>query len=498
VGAAPSLRQYDLPELRSLAAGEIRTFETRNEGAAGKKRIALRISVKDTPFSLVCIVDAKDTIGDVNPDQLLTRMAIQALVIFAGLFFIFGLTIRYLILQTRLKDSTIRERDIGEKNRQLEIEILERKRVEKALREKTALLSGLLTSIPDIVFFKDKEGIYLGCNAEFARFVGQDTSNIVGSTDHALFSQEIADSFREQDRIMMDHGEPRHNEEWIDYTDGTRILLDTLKAPLIDGYGQIIGMLGVSRDITVRKQAEEELRLAKEKAERANQAKDDLISNVSHELRTPLASIIGFTTTIFDDKELSEEMREEFLRIVISEGRKLSNLIDDILDLSRIESGKIDFHFGTHEAGALLGEMKRIFQNQFDEKVVKLIIKSPKEDAFITCDESRINQVLRNLISNALKFTPAGGSVFVGVENASNRDIEITVKDTGIGIPEDDIPHIFEKFYRAKHNGVLFSGTGLGLTITKSIIDQHGGSIRVVCAEAAGAAFHVTLPRFTT
>lgn len=143
------------------------------------------------------------------------------------------------------------------------VDISERKNAENALREKTALLSGLLASIPDIIFFKDRQGVYLGCNPEFSRFVGKDTAGIIGSTDYDLFGKDVADSFREQDRIMMDKGEPRRNEEWIEYPDGTKILIETLKAPLRDAEGKIIGLLGVSRDITKRKMAEEEnIRLA--------------------------------------------------------------------------------------------------------------------------------------------------------------------------------------------------------------------------------------------
>ncbi len=145
------------------------------------------------------------------------------------------------------------------------LDIGERKQAEEALRATTALLSGLLTSIPDIVFYKDEQGVYLGCNPEFARFVGRDAADIVGATDNELFGKEIADSFRERDRIMMARGGPRHNEEWIQYPDGTRVLVDTLKAPLKDGDGQVIGLLGVSRDISARKRAEEALRESEER-----------------------------------------------------------------------------------------------------------------------------------------------------------------------------------------------------------------------------------------
>jgi PAS domain S-box-containing protein len=138
-------------------------------------------------------------------------------------------------------------------------DITARKQAEEVLREKTALLTGLLASIPDIIFFKNPAGVYLGCNSEFARLVGRDVPGVVGASDHDLFGAETADFFRAQDRLMMDRGVPRHNEEWIQYPDGARILIDTLKAPLRDADGQVIGLLGVSRDITARKQAEEAL-----------------------------------------------------------------------------------------------------------------------------------------------------------------------------------------------------------------------------------------------
>ncbi|MEI6424485.1 MAG: PAS domain S-box protein, partial [Lentisphaerota bacterium] len=118
------------------------------------------------------------------------------------------------------------------------------------LREKTSILSGLLTSIPDMVFFKNKEGVYLGCNPEFARFANRDIPDIVGSTDYDLFDKELADFFRTQDCIMMEHNMPRHNEEWVQYPDGARVLLDTAKAPLMDADGRVLGLLGVGRDIT--------------------------------------------------------------------------------------------------------------------------------------------------------------------------------------------------------------------------------------------------------
>ena len=139
-------------------------------------------------------------------------------------------------------------------------DISEQKSLEAQLSEKTLLLEGLLDSIPDIVFFKDMDGVYLGCNPEFARFVGRDKAKIIGHTDYDLFDKQVADDFRKNDRFMLDQGMARHNEEWIDYPDGDRALIDTFKAPLRSINGEIIGVLGISRDITERKRMEESLR----------------------------------------------------------------------------------------------------------------------------------------------------------------------------------------------------------------------------------------------
>jgi PAS domain S-box-containing protein len=180
-------------------------------------------------------------------------------------------------------------------------DITARKRAEEALQASEALLAGLLASMPDIIFFKDPAGVYLGCNPEFARLVGRDVPGVVGSTDHDLFGAETADFFRAQDHLMMDRGVPRHNEEWIQYPDGARVLIDTLKAPLRDTGGQVIGLLGVSRDITARRQAEEALRMSearlREVLENSQDAsyKRDLRSNAYAYLSPVFTRISGYT-----------------------------------------------------------------------------------------------------------------------------------------------------------------------------------------------------------
>jgi PAS domain S-box-containing protein len=398
------------------------------------------------------------------------------------------------------KKVTERTEQLSEANRLLTAEIFERNRAEVALQNETDRLSLAVRAGGVGIWDYDVEKNHLVWDEQMFVLYGITRDKFDGAYEAWQTGLHPDDRQRADAEIQM----ALRNEKEFDtqfrvvWPNGTIRHIRALALVQRNTSGKPINMIGTNWDISDLKRAEQELKIAKEKAEMANRAKDDLISNVSHELRTPLASIIGFTSTIFEDKELSEEMRDEFLHIVLSEGRRLSNLVDDILDVSRIESGKIDFHFETHEVGKLVEGFQQIFQNQFDEKGVELVIKTPKEEIFITCDESRINQVLKNLISNALKFTPAGGSVFVNVEKINSTELGIKIRDTGIGIPEDDIIHIFEKFYRANHHGGQFSGTGLGLTITKTIIDHHGGSIRVVSAEGAGSSFCITLPRFRT
>ena len=393
---------------------------------------------------------------------------------------------------------TERTGQLSEANSQLTEEVNEHRHTELALQVSEARVRAITDSAHDAILMMDPNGNISYWNAAAERIFGYVRNEAIGKNLHQF--------------IALQRYRPAHNAAYRGFQktgqgdivgttlelqanckNGSEITIELSVSSLHlhDGWHAV----GVLRDVTNRKQAEAELLFAKEKAELASMAKDDLISNVSHELRTPLASIIGFTSTIREDKDLPEEMRDEFLGIVLVESRRLSTLIDDLLDVSRIESGRIELHPGTHEAAKLFEALRPTFQSLFDKKGVKLIIPNPEENMLITCDLNRMNQVLQNLLSNALKFTPAGGSVFVGIEMRGNEELEITVKDTGLGIPENDIPFIFEKFYRGKHPGVLFGGTGLGLAIAKTIIDQHGGSIRVESAGGEGSVFHVTLPR---
>ncbi len=219
--------------------------------------------------------------------------------------------------------------------------------------------------------------------------------------------------------------------------------------------------------------------------------KSEFLSTAAHELRTPLTSIMGFSEILLQ-KETSEERRNKFLKIINEESMGLSALINDLLDLSRIESGKGFKMIKTPtDIGAIIRENIDIFQHQTDKHTFKVNI--PGSLAKIEADKDKISQVTENLISNALKFSPEGGDITVSIKE--NKDeIKVSVLDAGMGIPEKDLQDIFEKFYRASNVSTeAIEGTGLGLAIVKYIIESHEGKLSVESKLDKGSTFSFLL-----
>ena len=260
---------------------------------------------------------------------------------------------------------------------------------------------------------------------------------------------------------------------------------------------EFAGIVSVFENVTQRKNFENELVEAKNKAEDSDRLKSAFLANMSHEIRTPMNAILGFSDLLSTD-EYSPEEKMEFIEMIKSSGRLLLNLINDIIDISKIEAGELKIQPSEFKLLDLMEEMSQGFRQQMDrngKSHVKLLLTHQDElkNALITTDRLRLQQIMTNLLSNAMKFTPEGEIEFGAL--AINNSYEFFVRDTGIGIPEHKLEVVFERFRQADDSHTrLFGGTGLGLAITKHLIELLNGKIWVESQEGKGTAFYFTLP----
>lgn len=262
---------------------------------------------------------------------------------------------------------------------------------------------------------------------------------------------------------------------------------------------RVIGLIGVGKDVSLQRKIEKELSDLKPKlveAERlialerarsshqkmmldeVNQMKSEFVSNISHELRTPLASIVGFSETIASDPNMPVEMRNEFNLIILNEGKRLAKLINDVLDLSRMETGRIAINKSKVNIVKLIQRMINNNRGLIDAKNLSLTTELPSDEIIIEADEERLLQALDSLMDNSIKFTNEGGRVKVILNNLY-REVEIVITDTGIGIPAKDIPFLFQKFYKVNRPDSDIPGAGMGLVFVKQIVDLHKGLINI-------------------
>jgi len=227
--------------------------------------------------------------------------------------------------------------------------------------------------------------------------------------------------------------------------------------------------------------------------EKLERVRKDFVINVSHELRTPLASIQGYTETLIDGALNDPEHNLRFLRIIRHNAERLTRITEDLLTLSRIEQKRQKFEFDSHPVSVLLADAIDLMRPIAKKNNIGLELKPPAYAA-VWCDSEAVSQILSNLLDNAIKYTHSGGSIFVGAQSKGDF-IEIFVRDTGIGIPPEDVPRLFERFYRVdKARSRELGGTGLGLSIVKHLVAAQGGSIRVESTVNQGSTFFFTLP----
>ncbi|WP_166827046.1 ATP-binding protein [Thalassoroseus pseudoceratinae] len=379
--------------------------------------------------------------------------------------------------------------------------ITEHRRSQASLRKAYSLLHAVTEGIGDAVFVKDTKGRYLMINSAGARNMNRQKDKILGQTDDKFFTPEVVRTIREIDQAVIATGEP-HSWEQERIIDGKKQLFHITKLPHRDESGKISGVMGIARDITAPKKAESELREAKELAEAANKAKDRFLAILSHELRTPLTPVLATVNYMATRDNLPAEFREEMTMIrrnVEMEAR----LIDDLLDLTRINRGKIELHFEAVDAHATLRRALEICQADIDTRQLEVTQAMRAGNCFIWADPARVQQVFWNLINNAVKFTPHGGRISLRTRMESSDDEENTdrlvveIADSGVGIAPDVLPRIFSAFEQGERTVTRqFGGLGLGLAISRALVKMHKNASLTAVSEGVdkGATFIVSFP----
>ncbi|WP_406661877.1 PocR ligand-binding domain-containing protein [Methanolobus sp. ZRKC3] len=385
---------------------------------------------------------------------------------------------------------------LGYNNLRLIRELNERKLAEERLRESEAKLRTVVDTIPDLVWLKNTDGVYLICNSKFERFFGAKEAEIVGKTDYDFVEKELADFFTQKDKAAIGSDRPVMNEEEVVYADdGHREVLETINNPMYDSNGNLVGVLGIGRDITSHKIAEETLLQAKIEAELANRFKNEFIAIVSHELKTPLSSIIGFSEFLLD--EMSGGMNEEqvkYINDIFKSGNHLLEVVNSILDISMIESGKIELYYELFSVSDAIDEVISILLPLALKKSIDIDVKIEMQLEDINADKTKFKQILYNLASNAIKFTPENGSVMLTGKQIDNM-LQICVEDTGMGIPKENLEEIFNPFKQGyPYLTRIHGGTGLGLSIAKNFVELHNGSIWVESEVGKGSTFTFAIP----
>ncbi|MBD9676955.1 transporter substrate-binding domain-containing protein [Pseudomonas sp. PDM18] len=382
-------------------------------------------------------------------------------------------------------------------NRRLSIQVAERARAEAEERRQRSTLLALINSIPDPIWFKDTQGRYLGVNQAFADCLGRSPQDIVGRSDQQMFSRAAGAGRQERDRQALTEREPYASEGWVVYPDGRRVLFDTLRSAFHDDQGRLLGLVGVSRDVTARKSTELALAEARDLAEEAAQLKSDFLANMSHEIRTPLNIIIGLAHLL--QETTLDPQQVDYLGKIQGSGQYLLELISDILDLSRVEAGKLEFEHIGFDLERLLGELFDLFNIRAASKGLAVRCEiDPRVPAQVVGDSLRLRQILMNYGNNALKFTEQGEVVLIvrlEDEDEDSLQLYFAFRDTGIGITELQQERLFESFQQADSSITRrYGGSGLGLAICKKLAEAMGGSVGVESEPNRGSLFWCRLP----
>lgn len=373
-------------------------------------------------------------------------------------------------------------------------DITENKLAQIKIQNSQLFLEKIINATPIPIFIKDEDHRFIMINDSFCSFFNYSREEMLGKSDYDFFQKEEADIFWERDNQVLTTKIENINEEKITKTDGTEHTIITKKSALELGDSRLV-LIGIIEDITKQKKYEDNLKKSKEYAEQASKIKSEFLANMSHEIRTPMNGILGFIN-LLADTDLNEEQKD-FVTQVQKSSNLLLNIINDILDISKIEAGKMNLENSRFEIRTLAQDIINFAKSYSLDKHLEISCNiNPDIPQEIFGDSYRLKQVLNNLLSNAIKFTKMGQiSLNIQLEEDKGNSVilRFDVSDTGIGIPEDKLKSIFESFTQADVSTTRqYGGTGLGLSIVKKIIQLMNGDITVKSEEGKGSVFTFT------
>ncbi|GIV95352.1 MAG: hypothetical protein KatS3mg057_0009 [Herpetosiphonaceae bacterium] len=401
----------------------------------------------------------------------------------------------YTALEHRVRERT---QDLARANADLQFQIAERARAEAALHKHQETLQAIVTTSPDLILMLDLHGNI--------RFVNPASQEMLGYPPATLIEQNVCSFLHPDDRASARLlftsvvREPMKNFQLRvrgQHADGHWVMIEGHGRVMLDTTDQSEAILVVGRNISAQVQMEQDLRQAKEEAERASRAKSEFLSRMSHELRTPLNAILGFAQLLeMSEREPLTQQQREGVEQILRGGRHLLDLVNEVLDLARIESGRLLLSIDPVPIAPLLREVYQLtLPLAAQRRLVCELDLTIEDTALIFADRQRLSQVLLNLLSNAVKYNREQGTIRLSVTTLGTERIRIAVHDTGPGILPEKQDLLFNPFERLGAEASPVHGTGLGLAISKRLIEAMGGSIGVESEVGSGSIFWIELPR---
>ncbi|WP_063655420.1 aerobic respiration two-component sensor histidine kinase ArcB [Aliivibrio fischeri] len=388
----------------------------------------------------------------------------------------------------------IEEREKAEEARQeamedLENEVFQREKAQLELAEQTALLRSYLDTSPDIIYYRNDLGLFSGCNKAMEQLTGKLEKELIGLSPKDVYDAEVAAKVIDTDRQVLQENQALTYEQWLDYPDGRKACFELSKIPFYSKDGRRLGLVGFGRNITERKEYEDAL-------QKASRDKTTFISTISHELRTPLNGIVGLSRMLLDSR-LDDE-QHNYMRTINVSAITLGNIFNDIIDMDKFDRRKLELFPKPLDFISFVTEMENISGLMAEQKGLRFDLERLTDlPPHISVDSTRLRQVLWNLVGNATKFTKEGGVVMSVSADIHQDSAEITfeIEDTGIGIPEEELENVFAMYYQVKQgkDNLHAVGTGIGLAVSKELINLMGGDITVTSEVDFGSTFIVTI-----